>query len=126
MIGSLLVLGVLGAFAALVSEMPRIMATSLAAASVTDGAWLAWLEARRLPRMLVWPLGGAPRLDDVELRDVRLQRRGPLAFLQWRNDDGRIERLSWWGDTLSAHERRELTLAAAGADGARQPTSMAP
>ena len=76
--------------------------------------------------MLVWPMDGAPCLDGVELRDVRLQSRGPLAFLQWRSDQGRIERLSWWGDTLSAHERRELTLAAAGSGGARQPTTMAP
>lgn len=102
------------------------MATTLAAASMTYGAWLARREARRIPRLLLWPIGGAPRLDDVELRDVRLQWRGPLAFLQWRNDDGCIERLSWWGDTLSAHERRELTLASASANGARQPTSMAP
>ena len=102
------------------------MAATLSAASVLYGAWLARREARRIPRMLVWPVDGAPYLDDVELRDVRLQKRGPLAFLQWRNDEGRIERLSWWGDTLSAHERRELTLAAAGAHRARQPTTMAP
>ena len=110
----------------MVSEMPRGMAMSLAATSLGYGAWLARQEARRVPRMLVWPIGGAPSLDDVELPDARLQRRGPLAFLQWRNGAGRIERLSWWGDTLSAHERRELTLAAAGANGARQPTTMAP
>ena len=119
-------LAVLGAFGALVSGMPRIMATSLAATSITYGAWLARREARRSTRMLIWPIGGVPRLDDVELRDVRLQRRGSLAFLQWRNDAGRIERLSWWGDTLSAHERRELALAAAGTDRARRATTMAP
>ena len=116
----------MGAFSAWASEMPRAMAAVLAAASVGYGAWLARCEARQIPRMLVWPTGGTPLLDDVELRDVHLQRRGPLAFLQWRHDDGRIERLSWWVDTLSAHERRELTLAAAGAAGAPKPTTMAP
>jgi toxin CptA len=120
------ILGVMGAFSAWASEMPRALAAALAVASVGYGVWLARREARRSPRMLVWPMDGAPYLDGVELLDVRMQSRGPLAFLRWRNDQGRIERLSWWGDTLSAHERRELTLAAAGADGARQPTTMAP
>jgi len=106
--------------------MPRAVAWVLAAASVGYGTWLARCEARRIPRKLVWPIGGTPLLDDVELRDLQLQRRGPLAFLQWRSDEGRIERLSWWPDTLPAHERRELTLAAAGATGARKPTTMAP
>jgi toxin CptA len=95
-------------------------------ASLGYGVWRARGEARRKPRTLVWPIDGAPSLDGVELRDVRLQSRGPLAFLQWRNDEGRIERLSWWGDTLPAHERRELTLAAAGASRARKPPTMAP
>ena len=125
-IGSLLILGVMGAFSAWTSEMPRAMAGALAAASVIHGAWLAGCEARRRPRQLVWPIGGIPLLDDVELRDVDLQRRGPLAFLQWRSESGRIERLSWWVDTLSAHERRELTLAAAGTAGAPKPATMAP
>ena len=125
-VGSLLILGVIGALSAWASEVPRAMAGALAAASVSYGAWLARRESRRLPRKLVWPIGGNPILDDVELRDVHLQRRGPLAFLQWRRDDGRIERLSWWPDTLSAHERRELTLAAAGAAGAPKPATMAP
>ena len=116
----------MGAFSAWASEMPRAMAAVLAAASLGYGAWLARREARRSPRMLVWPIDGAPCLDGVELRDARLQRRGPLAFLQWRDEGGQVERLSWWGDTLSAHERRELTLAATGPDGARQPTTMAP
>jgi len=116
----------MGAFSAWASEMPRAIAVALAAASVGYGAGLARCEARQIPRMLVWSMGGSPLLDDVELRDVHLQRRGPLAFLQWRSDDGRIERLSWWVDTLPAHERRELTLAAASATGVRKPTTMAP
>jgi toxin CptA len=122
----LLILGVMGAFSAWASEMPRAMAVAMAVASVGYGVWLARCEARRIPRMLVWPIGGTPLMDDVELRDARLQRRGPLAFLQWRSDDGRIERLSWWVDTLPAHERRELALAAAGPTGARKPSTMAP
>lgn len=125
-VGSLLVLALMGALSALASEMPRVVAAMLAVASMAYGVWRSRREARRIPRMLVWPVDGAPHLDGVELCEVCLRWRGPLAFLQWRNVDGRMERLSWWSDTLAAHERRELTLAAAGTNGVRQPTSMAP
>jgi toxin CptA len=120
----LVVLGMLGACSVLASEMPRIAAVPLAVMSLCHGAWLAWREARRPPRQLVWPIDGAPQVDGLPVAGARLHWRGPLAFLQWRGRDGRVRRLAWWGDTLPAHSRRELKLAAASSAGTA--ASMAP
>ncbi len=91
-----------------------------------DGLWLAHRERRRPPRQLVWPMEGPPLLDESVLRDAQLQWRGPLAFLHWRDGEGRLQHLAWWPDTLSKRSRRELRLAAAGSSATRPDTSMAP
>ncbi len=124
LIVSLVVLGALGGCAALASEMPRIAAAPLALISVLQGAWLAWRESRQAVRQLVWPLEAAPQVDGVPVDGVLLHWRGPLAFLQWRDRDGGVRRMAWWGDTLPAHTRRQLKLAAASSAGAL--ASMAP
>ncbi|MFL6593328.1 MAG: hypothetical protein ACJ8GK_11565 [Luteimonas sp.] len=76
--------------------------------------------------MLVWPIGGAPILDDMTLYEPHLHWRGPMAFLRWRGADGGRHRLAWWPDTLPPAGRRELRLAAAEAVAASQAASMAP
>jgi toxin CptA len=55
-----------------------------------------------------------------------LQWRGPLAFLRWRDSDGRMHRLAWWPDVLPVAARRELRLAALDGAGAVPAASMAP
>lgn len=124
LIVSLVVLGALGACSALASEMPRIAAVPLAVMSLCQGTWLAWRASRQPLRQLVWPFEGAPQIDGVPIGEAVLRWRGPLAFLQWRDRDGRVRRLAWWGDTLPVQARRELKLAAASSAGAA--ASMAP
>ena len=126
LIGALLVLGVSAAWSILASEMPLGVAMPLAVLTLWRGLWLARREAGRPVRALVWAADQPPRLDGVLLQDARLSWRGPLAFLQWRDADGRIQRLAWWPDTLPAGARRELKLADAGAGNARSHASMAP
>ncbi len=99
-------------------------AAPLALMSLCHGAWLAWRESRQPLRQLVWPFEGAPQVDGLSIDEAVLRWRGPLAFLQWRDRDGRVRRLAWWGDTLPTQSRRELKLAAASSAGAA--ASMAP
>jgi toxin CptA len=126
LIGALLVVGVWAAWSILASEMPRGVAVPLAALALLRGFWLARCEAGRPVRTLVWAANQPPRLDGVLLPDVFLEWRGALAFLRWRDANGRIQRLAWWPDTLPADARRELKLADAGAGNARSHASMAP
>jgi toxin CptA len=111
----------------LVSEMPRTAAWPLAVAILIYGGGLARREWRRPRRELVFPHGDAPVLvDGRPARDVALQWRGPLAFLRWRDEHGRLHRLAWWPDTLPPARRRELRLAAAAREAAPGRASMAP
>lgn len=127
LIAALLLLGLLAGGSVLTSNMPMVAAWPLALLAVGWGAWLAWREARRPARQLLWPRGDAPMtLDGESLRDPQLSWRGPLAFLRWCDDDGRIRRLSWWPDTLPSPARRELRLAATVNDPAQLAQSMAP
>lgn len=126
LIGALLALGVLAASSILASEMPRGVAMPLAVVALWRGFWLARREAKRPACALVWAANQPPRLDGVLLQEAHLTWRGVLAFLQWRDANGRIQRLAWWPDTLRADVRRELKLANAGAGNARSHASMAP
>ena len=124
--GSLAALGALGAFASLASEAPAGLAALLASASLATGAWLAHRELRRPCRSLVWSSGRGLEVDGERVEDPRLAWRGPLAFLDWRDADGRRCRVSWWPDTLDAAGRRELRLAAMDASPPPGAPSMAP
>jgi toxin CptA len=117
----------LAAGSVLVSEMPRIAAWPLAVATLVYGSCLARREWRRPHRAFVFPVGDAPVLvDGRPATDVALQWRGPLAFLRWRDDGGRLHRAAWWPDTLPAARRRELRLAATPHEAAPGRGSMAP
>ncbi|HVR82497.1 MAG TPA: hypothetical protein VHF02_10520 [Luteimonas sp.] len=127
LIAALCALGVLAAMSVIASEMPRWWALPLALAMLVYGAQLARLEASRALRSLVWPVDGSPVvLDGRAIDAVAVQWRGPLAFLRWRDADGRVMRLHWWPDTLPAALRRELRLAAQRHAASRPDASMAP
>ena len=119
-------LGALAAFSVLMSEMPRMVAWPLAMGAAAYGIRLGRVERWQPKQQLVWASGRAPTIDGLELADVELHWRGPLAFLRWRDAEGRLRRLAWWPDVLTVAERRELRLAALDAADAAPAGSMAP
>lgn len=126
LLAALLLMGLLAAVAVLASELPRAAAWLLALAALVQGAWLAWREWRRPRRSLLFTADGRLMVDDADVDDVRLQWRGPLAFLAWRSADGALGRLVWWPDTLPPRWRRELRLAVGRLPAARTGPSVAP
>ena len=126
-IGALLALGLLAAFSVLASAMPRWAAWPLSVSALAYGTWQALREWRLPGHELFFPGTDLPvMLDGQPIDNVKLQWRGPMAFLLWRDRQGRPTRLSWWPDTLSAARRRELRLAAGSLDAARHRRAMAP
>ena len=110
----------------LASDLPRGWAWPLALMLV---AWAAFNASRyRLQptRKLLVPAGrGQARCDGMGMLGLRVAWRGPLAFLRWRDADGRVQRASFWPDTLDAPSRRELRLALLRMETARDAASMA-
>ena len=102
----------LAPFCLLASDLPRGWAWPLAVLA----AVLAIRDARRYlrqpPCRLLIPAGrGATLCDDVAVERLQVHWRGPLAFLRWREGDGRTRRLVFAPDTLPPAFRRELKLA---------------
>lgn len=122
---ALALIGLLAACAVVASELPPRLSWPAAALAAGWGAALARREKRRPPRRLRLA-GNRAWLDDAPIAQVRLHWRGPLARLEFRGADGRRGRLLWWPDTLGAHGRRELRLAAAVAIDTPTPRSVAP
>lgn len=121
----LVLIGLLAGCAVVASECTPRLAWPLAMLAAGWGAALARRELRRPPRRL--RLAGARAwLDDAPIAQARLYWRGPLARLEFRDAQGRRGRLLWWPDSLDAHGRRELRLAAAVAIDAPAPRSVAP
>ena len=124
---ALLTLGLLAAASLLASEAPRFAAWPSALAASAYGGWLARRELRRPARGLTIPMADSPAtLDDAPMADFHMQWRGPLAFVQWRDAQGRRRRMQFWPDTLSAPARRELRLAMIARASAPPTGSMAP
>jgi toxin CptA len=67
-----------------------------------------------------------PEVDGIVLQAAQVHWRGPLAFLQGRDADGRVLRCAWWPDTLPRSVRRELRLVAQVAPGTPTTPAMAP
>lgn len=127
LVGAMLVIAALAAFSVQASEMPRPLAWPLAALALAWGGWRARRELRQPRREWVFPGNDAPVLLDGEpVAAVRVQWRGPLAFVRWREPGGKIGRLAWWPDTLPAARRRELRLAALPGEATRPRSAMAP
>ncbi len=126
LMGALVLLAVLAALAALLSELPRAVAGPLAGWALLQGGWWVHRESRRprawfvfagadLPVRLLRPgaTAATPAWDSRPLEAARLQWRGPMAVLHWREPDGRRQTRCWWPDTLPAPARRALRLAGA-------------
>jgi toxin CptA len=126
LIGAMLAMAVLAPFAVLVSEMPRWAAWPLAACAAGYGAYLAWREAKLPVRKVVVGSDDVVTIDGVAVEAMRVDWRGPLAFIVWRDAEGRLQRRSLWPDTLSAAQRRELRLAVRAIGDGQSPPSMSP
>lgn len=123
----LILLGVLAAVSVVASELPLSGSLPLAVLSMAYGTWLARRELLRPACNLVIPPGEtAATVNGATVDGLQLQWRGPLAFLQWRDADGRRQRLQGWPDNLDVRVRRELRLAVAARVPAGSPRSMAP
>jgi toxin CptA len=119
-------LAVLAPLSLLASDLPRAWAWPLALLAC---AW-AIFDARRYrampPRQLTIPDGRRAATCDGERIDaLQVGWRGPLAFLRWRDAQGRRQRASCWPDTLPAGMRRELRIMMHKRDAASDPASMA-
>ena len=124
---ALAVLGLLAAIAVIASELPWVVSVPLALAAFLYGIRLARRELLRPACSLVIPMGeGAATMDGQPVRNLQLRWRGPLAFLQWRDADGRRRYLQGWPDNLDPDARRELRLAVATRVPARPSRSVAP
>lgn len=120
-------LGVLAAIAVIASELPWIVVVAPACAAIVYGEWLARREGRRVVSEIVIPPNEAgATIDGSPMQDLRVQWRGPLAFLQWRDECGRRRYLQGWPDNLAPADRRELRLAMAARAPAHSPRSVAP
>lgn len=119
-------LAFLAPFSLIATDLPPSVAWPLA---LVAGAW-AVLDARRYraiaARRLTIPAGRAEASCDGErIGALRVGWRGPLAFLCWRDAQGRRHRVSFWPDTLPAGMRRELRIAMQRRDAASDRASMA-
>lgn len=119
-------LAVLAPLSLLASDLPQAVAWPIAAAAM---AW-AIFDARRYRsmavRQLTIPAGrGAATCDGERIDSLRVNWRGPLGFLHWRDGHGRWRHVSFWPDTLPAALRRELKLAMQQREAASTPASVA-
>ncbi len=117
---------VLGPVSLLASDLPRGWSWPLALLAL---CW-AVFEANRYcllpPLDLLIPAGrGQARCNGGSIDALRVDWRGPLAFLSWRVAGGSVQRASFWPDTLDSRQRRELRLALMRGDSARDAASMA-
>ena len=126
LLAALILLPVLAACALHASGMPRMLAWPLGALVLWHGlvrARRCWCTAAGL---VVIDAQRRVLVDGEQVAQPRLQWRGPLAVLAWRDGRGRLQRRSWWPDTLPPARRRELRLAADSAIPARAAPQMAP
>ncbi|MFT4179462.1 MAG: hypothetical protein QM612_08370 [Thermomonas sp.] len=108
----LLALAVLAPFCLIASNLPRGWAWPLACVALIASLRDMRNYLRQPVCTLRIPAGrGAVTSDDAHIDDLRLRWRGPLAFFDWRDGDGRRRRLVFWPDRLPAATRRELKLA---------------
>lgn len=125
-IAAMLAMAVLTPFAVLASEMPAWGAWPLAVCAAAYGLYLARREALRPVQAVVIDGEGAAVVDGQRVEGLRVDWRGPLAFVSWRDAAGRTHRHSLWPDTLPPDLRRELRLAVRKRDDGQTPPSMAP
>ena len=119
-------LALLAPFSLLMSDLPRAWAWPLALCVAAIGMFEALRHRAQQPCALVIAVGhGQPTCDGQPMQSLKIAWRGPLAFLRWRDPQGRTQRLVFWPDTLPTASRRELRLAAMRIEPARGTTSVA-
>jgi len=124
--GAIILLGMLGAIAALNCDLEPPHAGPLALAALLWAAGLVWREQRRPTKILLIPQGPRPApLDGLVLDTLQLQERGPLAVLRWQAGKQRGA-LLFWPDTLPRACRRELRLAVRDHTISRNAETVAP
>ena len=108
---ALWLLTVLAPFCLVASDLPGTLAWPLAVIAFVVGFRDAWRYRRQEPIRLLIPAGRGPPMCDAERMDALLVHwRGPLAFLRWRDREGRRQHCVFAADTLSPMGRRELKL----------------
>lgn len=124
--GAIILLGTLGAIAALNCDLELRQAWPLAMASLVWAGLLLRKERRRPSRSLLIPQAPGPaRLDGMPLETLELLERGPLLVLRWRAVRG-WGALLFWPDTLPRARRRELRLAVRAHAVSRKAETVAP
>ena len=119
-------LALLAPFCLLASDLSRGWAWPLAVIAVVIGIRDAWRYRRQPTRQWVIPAGrGAPTCDAGRIDHLLVHWRGPLAFMRWRDGEGRTRRVVFAPDTLSGPARRELKLAMQRREAAAGSPSMA-
>ena len=116
----------LAPFCVLASDLPRGWAWPLAVLAGLVGIHDARRYRNQPISRWVIPAGrGAPTCDAERIEGLLVHWRGPLAFLRWRDADGRSRRVVFAPDTLPAASRRELKLALQRREAAAGSPSMA-
>ena len=113
------------ALALLNCGLPAMAAFPASMAVFVRAGWLLHRGWRR-PPLRVEPGPGAARVDGIEVEALEVAWRGPLALMRWRDAGGRVHRLAWWPDVLSAQDRRRLRLAAGSETTSPVVASVAP
>jgi toxin CptA len=122
----LCLLGMLAPFSAIASDLPRLVAWPLAVLIAGFGLRQARDEHRKTPLdLLIGADAAGVTIDNVAVEDFTIEWRGPLAFARWRNEQGHVQRVMWWPDTLPNEARRELRLATPARSPARAARSVA-
>ncbi|MGO4221975.1 hypothetical protein AB4Y64_08975 [Lysobacter sp. TAF61] len=123
---ALVALGALAAVAVTGCELPLPLSLPLALLCLAEGLRLGRRELSRPRRWLAIDADGDASVGGRAVTELAVAWRGPLAFVRFRDADGRPRRLAWWPDTLPAGKRRELRLAAPVKAAAQKAPSMAP
>ncbi|MEP6633031.1 MAG: hypothetical protein ABJA62_02370 [Luteimonas sp.] len=118
-------LGVLALISAIASDLPRTLAWLGGGAALAMGMWWAQREMSRPTQSIVIAGDGRTTVDGAAVEHFGVQWRATLAFVRWRDAQGRWQRRSFWPDTLSAPQRRELRLAITQGPGTPKPSAMA-
>ncbi|MBB1472262.1 hypothetical protein H5368_04390 [Luteimonas sp. MC1782] len=126
LLAALILLTALAACALPASGLPRPLAWLLVPVVLACGLAAARRHARAAPGVVAIDARRRVLVDGVAVAQPRLQWRGPLAVLSWRDAGGHSRYRSWWPDTLPPARRRELRLAADNLIPARATPQMAP
>ncbi len=122
----MLTLAMLAPWAALSSALPALVGAIMAVVAACFALGLAVRELRRTTQAVVVDASGAATVDGQTIEALRIDWRGTLGFVSWRDAAGRIHRRSLWPDTLSPALRRELRLALPASGAVRRTDSMSP